>query len=117
MEAEKEKPNFKSQIDQLVDSLRACDHVREQVNKHVTHTAKPDKSGAIVPWNMGMQHLEDAHKVICRAAIVLNRDILQWANLGEIMPVPQYYFGEDLMLWDDLFDYYYWYWRSVSNTL
>ena len=46
-----------------------------------------------------MQHLEDAHKAICRAAIVLDRDILQWANFGEIIPVPQYDFTEDLMLW------------------
>jgi hypothetical protein len=24
---------------------------------------------------------------------------LQWANFIEIIPQPQYYFGEDLMLW------------------
>ena len=99
MEAEKEKPAFKGRIDELVDSLKACDHVREQVNKHVAHTARTDKGGKIVPWNMGMRHLEDAHKVICKAGIVLNRDILEWANFGEVLPVPQYYFGEDLMLW------------------
>ncbi len=45
-----------------------------------------------------MQHLQAAHK-ICQAAIVLNRDILHWANFIEIMPVPQYFFGEDLILW------------------
>jgi hypothetical protein len=80
-EAETEKPNFKPQIDQLLgDLLSKCDHVRKQVNKHVAHTARPDKSGTIVPWDMGMKHLEDAHKAICHAAIVLNRDILKFCR-------------------------------------
>jgi hypothetical protein len=99
MEAEKEKPAFKPRIDQLLDNLlKESDHVREQVNKYIAHTAK-QKPQKFVPWNMGMQHLEAAQKAICQAAIVLNRDILGWANFVEIMPVPQYYFGEDLMLW------------------
>jgi hypothetical protein len=99
MEAAKEKPAFKAQIDQLLDSLTQCDHVCRQVDKHVAHTANPAQPYNLVPWNMGMQHLEAAHKVICQAAIVLNRDTLHWANFIEIMPVPQYYFGEDLILW------------------
>ncbi len=99
MEAEKERPNFKPQIDQLLDSLNECDHVVEQVNNHVAHTANPQRQQNFVPWDMGMQHLEDAHKAICHAAIILDRDILQRANFVEIMPVPQNYFGEDLMLW------------------
>ena len=99
MEAAKEKPAFKQQIDQLLDNLlKQSNHVREQVNKYIAHTAK-QKSQNLVPWDMGMQHLEAAQKAICQAAIVLNRDILQWANFIEIMPVPQDYFGEDLMLW------------------
>jgi hypothetical protein len=48
---------------------------------------------------MAMQHLEDAHQAICHAAVTLDRDILQWDDPAEIIPVPQYYFGEDLMLW------------------
>jgi hypothetical protein len=99
MEAEKEKPAFKPHIDQLLDNLlKQSNHVRQQVNKYVAHTAK-QKSQNFVPWNMGMQHLEAAQKAICEAAVVLNRDILRWANFIEIMPVPQNYFGEDLMLW------------------
>jgi hypothetical protein len=99
MEAEKEKPNFGTEINKLLDSLKACDHVCTQVNKYVAHTAKQDKSGKFVPWNIGMQHLDDSHQAICHAAITLDRDILQRANFVEIMPVPQYYYGEDLMLW------------------
>src|ERR1700730_1777818 len=38
----KEKPNQKPQIDQLLNSLAVCDHVCEQVNKHVAHTAIPE---------------------------------------------------------------------------
>jgi hypothetical protein len=99
IEAEKEMPAFNSQIDRLLDNLlKQSNHVRQQVNKYVAHTAK-QKSQSFVPWNMGMQHLEAAQKAICQAAIVLNRDILKWANFIEIMPVPQNYFGEDLMLW------------------
>jgi hypothetical protein len=40
-----------------------------------------------------------AHKAICQAAIVLNRDILQWANFVEIIPVQQFNIMQDLMLW------------------
>jgi hypothetical protein len=99
MEAGKEKPNFKPDIDKLLHSLNECDHVVEQVNNHIAHTANPQRQHNFVPWDMGMQHLEDAHKAICHAAITLDRDILQRANFVEIMPVPQYYYGEDLMLW------------------
>jgi len=48
---------------------------------------------------MGMKHLEEAQEAICRTAITLDRDILQWGCPIEVMPIPQYYFGEDLMLW------------------
>src|SRR5260370_42657390 len=42
-EAQKEKPNFKPQMDQLLrDLLSNCDHVYTQVNKHIAHTARPD---------------------------------------------------------------------------
>ncbi len=99
-EAEKEKPNFKPQMDQLLrDLLSKCDHVCTQVNKHIAHTARPDNR--FVPWNMGMQHLDDAHQAICHTAIILGHDILDWADFpsAEIIPVLQDYFGEDLMLW------------------
>ena len=44
MEAAKEEPAFKAQIDQLLDSLKQCDHVCRQVDKHVVHTAKSSKT-------------------------------------------------------------------------
>jgi len=99
-EVEKEKPHFKPLIDQLLANLLdKCDHVCTQVNKHVAHTARPEKSGNLVQWDMGMKHLEEAQEAICRTAITLDRDILQWGCPIEVMPIPQYYFGEDLMLW------------------
>jgi hypothetical protein len=77
IESEKERPNLKPEIDQLLESLNGCVHVCEQVNKHVAHTANPAKSRNFVEWDMGMNHLEDAQRAICRAAITLERDILQ----------------------------------------
>ena len=55
---------------------------------------------------MEMQLLEDAHKVICRAAIVLERDILRIQNRIEFMTVPQYDVMEDFRLWilDEIVD-------------
>jgi hypothetical protein len=63
---------------------------------------------------MEMQHLEDAHKVICRAAIVLERDILRIQNRIELMPVPQYDVMEDLRLWvpDEIVDQLYKLWHE-----
>jgi len=99
MEAEKEKPAFKPQIDQLLDNmLQQSNHVRQQVNKYIAHTGK-QKPQQFIPWNMGMQHLETAQKAICQTAIKLDQDILNWECPIEIMPIPQFYYGEDLMLW------------------
>ena len=92
----KENPNLKPQIDELLDSLNACDHVCKQVNKHVAHTVNPAKSRNFVEWDMGMKHLEDAQKAICRAAITLERDILKICNRIEIIPVQQYDFAARL---------------------
>jgi hypothetical protein len=86
LESEKELPHLKPQIDHQIESLKVCDHVRKQVNKHVGHTDNPEKSEGFVVWNMGMKHLEDAQKAICKAAIALERDILQVRNRIEIIP-------------------------------
>jgi hypothetical protein len=63
---------------------------------------------------MGMRHLEEAHKVICRAAIVLERDILRVQNRIEIIPVPQFDVVEDLRLWvpDQIVDQLYKLWHA-----
>ena len=53
MESEKERPNLKPEIDQLLESLNGCVHVCEQVNKHVAHTANPAKSRNFVEWDNG----------------------------------------------------------------
>ena len=97
--AKEEQPQVTQQIDRLSGNLSKCDHVCEQVNKHVAHTANPAQSRKWVEWDMGMKDLETAHKAICQTAITLDRDILHWGLPIEIMPIPQYYFGEDLMLW------------------
>jgi hypothetical protein len=114
VESKNEKPEQTSQIDGLLESLKQCDHVREQVNKHVAHTANHAKSSRFVEWDMGMQDLEEAHKVICRAAIILERDILRVQNRVEIIPVPQVDVMEDLRLWvpDQIVDQIYQFWHS-----
>jgi hypothetical protein len=43
-EAKREKPNSSEEIDRLLESLKACNHVRDQVNKHVAHTANPSRT-------------------------------------------------------------------------
>ena len=114
MGSKKEKPSLKPQIDQLLESLKECDHVCEQVNKHVAHTVNPAKSNNFVEWDMGMKDLEDAQKVICRAAIALERDILQICNRVEIIPVQQYDFAQDLRLWvpDQMIEKLHQFWHS-----
>ena len=88
MQAATEQPGSKADIDRLSDSLTECDHVCDQVNSHVAHTANPQRAQNFVKWDLEMQHLEDAHKVICRAAIVLERDILRIQNRIELIPSP-----------------------------
>ena len=114
MQAATEQPGSKADIDRLSDSLTECDHVCDQVNSHVAHTANPQRAQNFVKWDMEMQHLEDAHKVICRAAIVLERDILRIQNRIELMPVPQYDVMEDLRLWvpDAIVDQLYKLWHE-----
>jgi len=89
-------------------------NVCEQVNKHVAHTANPEKSRNFVEWNMGMEHLEAAQKAICRAAIILDRDILQRQNIVEIIRIEQYDFMKDLRLWisDDVIQKFYKCWHD-----
>jgi hypothetical protein len=99
LESEKERPALKPQIDTLLNSLDVCDHVCEQVNKHIAHTANPEKTRTFIEWSMGMKHLEDAQKAICKAAIALERDILQICIRAEIIPVYQGDLLEDLRLW------------------
>jgi hypothetical protein len=113
-ESEKECPDLKPQIDHLLKSLNVCDHVCEQVNKHIAHAANPAKSRNFVEWDMGMKHLEDAHKAICRAAITLERDILHTYSRIEIIPVPQYDFLQDLRLWvpEEFIDKLIQFWHS-----
>ena len=110
-----EKPEQTSKIEELLESLKACDHIYKQVNKHVAHT---DSRGC-VPWDMGMKHLEDAQKAICRAAITLGRDILKTYNRIEIIPVPQYDFVQDLRLWvpEELIKNLHQFWHSHRNEV
>jgi len=96
--AKEEKQEFEQQIDQLSGSLSKCDYVCTQVNKHVAHTANPGKSRNWKQWDMGMNHLDDARKAICKAAIDLD-GILQWRCPDEIIPEEEDCFFEDLMLW------------------
>jgi hypothetical protein len=114
MESEKELPHLKPQIDHQINSLKVCDHVRKQVNKHVGHTDDPERSKDFVAWNMGMKDLEDAQKAICRAAIALERDILKVRNRVEIIPVYQGDPLEDLRLWvpDEFIEKLYQFWHS-----
>jgi hypothetical protein len=114
MQAATEQPGSKADIDRLSDSLTECDHVCNQVNSHVAHTANPQRAQNFVKWDMEMQLLEDAHKVICRAAIVLERDILRIQNRIELMTVPQYDVMEDLRLWilDEIVDQLYRLWHE-----
>jgi hypothetical protein len=63
---------------------------------------------------MGMKHLEDAQRAICKAAITLERDILQICNRIEIIPVYQGDPLEDLRLWvpDEFIEKLYQFWHS-----
>jgi hypothetical protein len=92
MEAEKEKPNFGTELNKLLDSLKACDHVCTQVNKYVAHTAKQDKSGKFVPWNMGMQHLDDSHQDLSRGDHTRSR----YFAAGKFC---RYHAGATVLLW------------------
>ena len=99
--AREEKPDLKQQIDQLSRCLCPCDHVRRQVNKHVAHTASPEKSLKWEKWQMRQHDLVNAHKAICQVAIHLDQ-ILHWGCPDEIIPdLPdtQDDFLRDLMLW------------------
>ena len=114
MQAASEQPGSKVDIDRLSDGLTECDHICSQVNSHVAHTANPQRAQNFVKWDMEMQHLEDAHKVICRAASVLERDILRIQNRIELIPVPQSDVMEDLRLWipDEIVDQLYKLWHE-----
>jgi hypothetical protein len=73
--------------------------VSRSTSTHIAHAVNPDKSRNFVEWDMGMKHLEDAHKAICGAAVTLERDILHTYNRNVIIPV---YLGDmlkDLRLW------------------
>lgn len=97
--AKEEKPNLAKQIDQLSGSLSTCDHVCQQVNKHVAHTAR-EASRNWKEWKMDLKDLEKAHKSICQVVFKFHRNIMPCGlPSSEVMPVPQYYFGEDLILW------------------
>jgi len=96
--AKEEQPQFTQEIDQLSGRLSQCDHVCTQVNKHVAHTADPQKARNWEEWNMDMKDLENAQKAICQVAFKLDR-ILRWGCPSITIPVYQYYHAEDLMSW------------------
>jgi hypothetical protein len=99
MQTKKDNDALTILIDPLLESLYICDHVCEQVNQHSSQTANQDKQYKFAEWNMEMKHLVDAQRAICRAAITLERDILQAQNRVEVIPIPQYCIMQDLRLW------------------
>jgi hypothetical protein len=104
-QAEKENPDFYPQIAAFKAFLHLkCHHVYEEVNKRIAHSANPAKSRGYAEWNMDIIQLETAQHAICCVAVIFNRDILRWKGYGDIIPVQQEYFGEDLMLSEEMRD-------------
>ena len=83
---------MESWVDDLLSKVKdRCDHVRRQVNHHIAHTANPDRTPDLAVWNMQMKDLTKAHEAICKAATILDRDILRRQTFTNIM--------QDFRLW------------------
>lgn len=100
IETKESQPALADQIDQLLLKLNSrCDHVRAQVNQHIAHTANPDRTPNPLVWNMQMRDITRAHEAICKAATILDRDILRRQTLTNIIPVPQGDIMQDFRSW------------------
>jgi hypothetical protein len=100
LETKQRLPTMESWVDDLLSKVKdRCDHVRRQVNHHIAHTANPDRTPDLAVWNMRMKDLTKAHEAICKAATILDRDILRRQTFTNIMPVPQGDIMQDSRLW------------------
>lgn len=100
LESRERLPGTASQVDGLLLRVEErCDHVRTQVNQHIAHTANPNRTPNPVIWNMRMRDITRAHEAICKAATILDRDILQRQTAIGIIPVPQGDIMQDFRLW------------------
>jgi hypothetical protein len=99
IETRRKQPADAKHIDQLLKSLKSCDHVCRQASEYIAHTANPARGRKVPAWNMQMKHLTEAHEAICRSAIVLDRDILRRKALIGIVPVYQGDIMEDFRHW------------------
>jgi hypothetical protein len=102
------------QIDPLLQSLDSCDHVCEQVNHHIAHTANPARRPNVRDWNLEMKHLIEAQKAICEVAITLDRDLLRRTNYVNIIPVQQDDIMQDFRPWvpDAIIQELYKFWHA-----
>ena len=100
LETKERLPAMASQVDDLLLKVEErCDHVRRQVNHHIAHTANPDRTPDLAVWNMQMRDLTKAHEAICKAATILDRDVLRRQTFTNIIPVPQGDIMQDFRLW------------------
>jgi hypothetical protein len=100
LEARERLPAMSSRVDDLLSRVESrCDRVRTQVNQHIAHTANPGRTPNAVVWNMQMRNLTRAHEAICKAATILDRDILQRQTFTNIVPVPQGDIMQDFRIW------------------
>jgi len=98
IESRRKHPADAKRIDQLLKSLKSCDHVCDQANEYIAHTANPAKPHAKA-WHMHMKHLTEAHEAICTVATAVDRDILRRQTSIYIMPVYQGDVMEDFRHW------------------
>lgn len=99
IETRRKQPADARHIDQVLLSLDSCDHVCEQANQYIAHTANPARRPNVPAWNMQMKHLTESHEAICRAANTLERDILRRKTLIGNIPVYQGDIMEDFRHW------------------
>jgi hypothetical protein len=120
-EAKRIHPDQNERIHQILQNLDSkSDHVYEQVNHYIAHTLNPAQKAKPVTWNMQMKHLSEAHEEICRAAITLERDILE-RNFVNIFPVVHGDVLEDFKLWvpnetmQDLYEFWHQHVHKIND--
>lgn len=82
-------------VDQLLSMLDSCDPVCGAVNNHIAHTTNSNAND----WTLKMGNVIDAHRAICKVAVVLNRDVLQRTSPAAIIPVPRFEVMEEFEPW------------------
>lgn len=111
--------NSNGQIDNLLGKLDTCTYICDLVNDHIAHTANPRRKQNVSDWNLQVGHLVDAHKAICEATVIFDRDLLQRRNYAALIPVPQFDIMEDFRSWvpDEMIQKLWEFWHNHNRNV